>query len=146
MIMANMKVYDQQFEWNTEYEVLVAQIVADYAANHDPKLETGWIAEVAGQRVGCVLCVKDKSKERTAKLRILLVCPEARGLGVGRRLVDECMRFARNAGYERMTLWTNDVLVSARKIYDAAGFALVEEEKHFSFGKQLVGQNWMCLL
>ena len=146
MIMANMEVYDHQFQWNTEYEALVAQIVADYAANHDPKLESGWIAEVAGERVGCVLCVKDKSKEKTAKLRILLVCPDARGLGVGRRLVDECLRFATRAEYENMTLWTNDVLVSARRIYEAAGFALVEEEKHFSFGQQLVGQNWMCVL
>jgi GNAT superfamily N-acetyltransferase len=146
MIMANMEVYDQQFRWNTEYEALVAQIVADYAANHDPNFETGWIAEIDGQRVGCVLCVKDKSKDKTAKLRILLVGPEARGLGVGRRLVDECMRFARKAGYEKLTLWTNDVLVSARRIYEAVGFILVEEETHFSFGQQLVGQNWLCVL
>jgi GNAT superfamily N-acetyltransferase len=146
MIMANMEVYNRQFQWNTEYETLVSQIVADYAANHDPRKETGWIAELGSQRVGCVLCIQDKTKQKTAKLRILLVCPEARGLGVGRKLVDECLQFARGVGYERVTLWTNDVLVSARRIYEATGFGLVEAERHFSFGKELVGQNWVCVL
>lgn len=141
VVMTHGELYAAEFGWDTSFEALVARIVADYAADHDPAREAAWIAEIDGQRVGCVFCVA-ADEEATAKLRILLVDPAGRGQGVGRRLVEQCLEFARSAGYRRMTLWTNDVLVSARRIYQAAGFALVEQEHHHSFGHDLVGQNW----
>ena len=141
VVMAHGEVYAQQFGWDTGFEALVAGIVADFAAAHDPAREAGWVAEVDGRRAGSVLCVAGPD-ERTARLRILLVTPEARGRGVGSRLVDECVRFAKDAGYTRLTLWTNDVLTSARRIYEAAGFTLDDEEAHHSFGRDLVGQHW----
>ena len=116
------------------------RIVADYADNHDPRREAAWIAEVDGQPVGCVLCVR--KDDDTAQLRILLVDPAARGLGIGARLVGECLAFARRAGYKRIVLWTNDVLIAARRIYQAAGFRLTGEEPHHSFGHDLVSQTW----
>jgi GNAT superfamily N-acetyltransferase len=140
VVMAHGEVYAEEFGWDTSFEALVARIVADFAADHYPAREAAWIAEVDGRRAGCVFCVA--ADEATAKLRILLVHPSARGHGLGARLVDKCLDFARAAGYRRITLWTNDVLVSARRIYQAAGFALVEEERHHSFGVDLVGQNW----
>jgi DNA-binding MarR family transcriptional regulator/GNAT superfamily N-acetyltransferase len=133
-------VYAAEYGWNTEFEGLVARIVADYAAGHDPRREAAWIAELDGEPVGCVFCVA--RDDTTAQLRILLVDPAARGLGIGARLVAECLRFATAAGYESMMLWTNDVLTSARRIYEAAGFRLVDEEPHHSFGQDLVGQVW----
>ncbi|MBX6390661.1 MAG: GNAT family N-acetyltransferase [Frankia sp.] len=141
VVMANAEVYAKQFGWNTDYEALVAKIVAGYAARHDPDSEAGWIAEVDGERAGCVLLIRD-ARPGVARLRLLLVTPPARGLGVGTALVRECLDFARNAGYQRVTLWTNDVLVSARRIYQGFGFTLTDEEPHHSFGKDLVGQNW----
>lgn len=140
VVLAHGELYAEEFAWDTSFEALVARIVADYAAEHDPGREAAWIAEVDGQRAGCVFCVA--ADEATAKLRILLVSPTARGHGLGARLVDTCLEFARAAGYRRITLWTNDVLVSARRIYQAAGFALVEQEPHHSFGHDLVGQHW----
>lgn len=142
VVMAHGEVYDQQFGWDTDFEALVARIVADYATDHDPAREAAWIAEVDGQRAGCVFLVAGDDDPGVAKLRILLVTPTARGLGVGTRLVEDCLTFARDAGYGRVTLWTNDVLVSARRIYQAFGFALTEEEPHHSFGHDLVGQTW----
>jgi GNAT superfamily N-acetyltransferase len=142
VVMAHGEVYARQFDWDTTFEALVAKIVADYAGRHDPQREAAWVVEVDGRRVGCVFCVAAEDPA-VAKLRILLVTPDARGLGIGSRLVDECLRFARSAGYERMILWTNDVLVSARRIYQAAGFTLTDEERHRSFGHDLVGQNWV---
>ncbi|WP_328395919.1 GNAT family N-acetyltransferase [Nocardia sp. NBC_00416] len=141
MVLAHGEIYDAQFGWNTDFEALVARIVADFAADHDATREAAWIAEADGRRVGCVLCAADHDPA-VAKLRILLVAPAARGLGVGTRLVAECLAFARDAGYERITLWTNDVLTAAHKIYRAAGFTLTDEEPHHSFGHDLVGQNW----
>jgi DNA-binding MarR family transcriptional regulator/GNAT superfamily N-acetyltransferase len=136
--------YWQEYGWDESFEALVADIVAKFITHLDPKRERCWIAEVDGERVGCVFCVK-KSKT-VAKLRLLLVDPQARGLGVGTRLVDECVRFARAAGYRDLVLWTNDVLVAARHIYERIGFELVESERHTSFGKKLVGQNWRLRL
>jgi DNA-binding MarR family transcriptional regulator/GNAT superfamily N-acetyltransferase len=136
--------YWQEYGWDESFEALVADIVAKFIAHLDRKRERCWIAELEGERVGCVFCVK-KSKT-VAKLRLLLVEPQARGLGIGARLVDECIIFARTAGYRELTLWTNDVLVSARRIYESAGFVLVESERHRSFGKALVGQNWTLRL
>ncbi len=133
-------VYADEFGWNQDFEGLVARIVADYHANHQPGYENAWIAEVDGARAGCVFCCR--RDDETAQLRILLVEPWARGLGIGSRLVDTCIAFARGAGYPKMMLWTNDVLVSARRIYEAAGFVLVESEPHHSFGHDLIGQNW----
>ncbi len=133
--------YRDEFGWDETFEALVARIVADYIEDRDPQRERAWIAEVNDQRAGCVFCTKKTQK--VAQLRILLVEPSARGLGIGRRLVDECIRFARQAGYKQIMLWTNDVLVSARRIYEAADFRLVEEERHRSFGRDLVGQNWI---
>ncbi|WP_405676724.1 GNAT family N-acetyltransferase [Streptomyces sp. NBC_00868] len=140
-VMAHGEIYDRQFGWNTDFEALVAKIVADYGADHDPSTEAAWIAEVDGERAGCVFLVAG-DEPGVAKLRILLVTPKARGLGLGTRLVEECLAFARQAGYRQVALWTNDVLVSARKIYQGLGFTLADEEPHHSFGRDLVGQNW----
>jgi GNAT superfamily N-acetyltransferase len=141
VVMAHGEVYAEEFGWNRDFEALVARIVVDYAADHDPAREGAWIAEVDGERAGCILCVAgDRPGE--AKLRILLVTPTGRGLGVGTRLVETCLDFARAAGYQRVTLWTNDVLVAARRIYESFGFTLGDEERHHSFGHDLVGQNW----
>jgi GNAT superfamily N-acetyltransferase len=132
--------YAREYAWNEEFEALVAKIVADYAQHHDPKREAVWIAEVDGARAGCVMCVQ--KSPTTAQLRLLLVEPTARGHGLGARLVDECIRFAREHGYKKMVLWTNDVLHSARKIYEAAGFTLAHSAKHHAFGHSLVEQTW----
>ncbi|MFD5269258.1 GNAT family N-acetyltransferase [Streptomyces sp. NPDC058335] len=142
VVMIHGEVYDRQFGWNAEFEALVARIVADYAGGHDPAREAAWIAEVDGERAGCVFLVAD-DEPGVARLRILLVTEAARGLGLGTRLVEECLAFARAAGYRSVTLWTNDVLVSARRIYRNVGFTLVDEEPHHSFGHDLVGQNWV---
>ena len=132
--------YAAEYGWDATFEALVARIVADYACDHDPERERAWIAEVDGQPAGCIFCVRQD--DATAQLRLLLVTPAARGLGIGRQLVDECVSFARASGYRELVLWTNDVLTAARHIYEKAGFQLVAEEKHHSFGQELVGQTW----
>jgi DNA-binding MarR family transcriptional regulator/GNAT superfamily N-acetyltransferase len=132
--------YAEEYGWDETFEALVARIVADYAEHHDPRREAAWIAEVDGEPVGCVLCVREDGS--TAKLRLLLVDPRARGRGIGARLIDECLRFARRAGYERIVLWTNDVLHDARRLYERAGFELVESGRHHAFGHDLVEQTW----
>ncbi|MBA2277490.1 MAG: MarR family transcriptional regulator [Chloroflexia bacterium] len=136
--------YADEYGWDASFEALVARIVADFAAGHDAARARAWIAEVDGEPAGCVFCMEKDAG--TAQLRLLLVEPRARGLGIGARLIDECIRFARRAGYARLMLWTNDVLVDARRLYERAGFTLGEEEHHRSFGHDLVGQNWWLAL
>jgi DNA-binding MarR family transcriptional regulator/GNAT superfamily N-acetyltransferase len=132
--------YAQEYNWDLDFEALVAEIVAAFIKNFDMRRERCWIAEIDGEPVGSVFLVKQS--QEIGKLRLLLVEPRARGLGIGARLVAECIRFARLAGYRALALWTNDVLVAARHIYEKAGFRLVAQEKHHSFGHDLVGQNW----
>jgi GNAT superfamily N-acetyltransferase len=148
VVMAHGEQYAAEFGWDASFEALVARIVADYAADHDPAREGAWIAERAGRRVGCVFCVRSReaTDDETAQLRILLVTPEGRGLGLGRELVDRTIAFARAAGYRRLVLWTNDPLAAARRIYLERGFRLVDEERHRSFGAELVGQNYVLAL
>jgi GNAT superfamily N-acetyltransferase len=140
VVMAHGEAYTSEFGWNEEFEALVARIVADYAAGPDPEREAAWIAELDGRRVGCVFVVARDAD--TAQLRILLVEPSARGRHLGRQLVSQCIEFAQRAGYRRMMLWTNHPLVAARQIYLAAGFRLVSEEPHHSFGVDLIGQTY----
>jgi DNA-binding MarR family transcriptional regulator/GNAT superfamily N-acetyltransferase len=140
VVQRNGSLYAAEFGWDDSYEALVARIVADYVDHRDPDTEAAWIAEVDGAAAGCVFCVRED--DATARLRLLLVEPWARGLGIGARLVEEVLRFARQAGYSRITLWTNDVLTDARRIYQRAGFSLDDESPHHSFGKDLTGQNW----
>jgi DNA-binding MarR family transcriptional regulator/GNAT superfamily N-acetyltransferase len=132
--------YAEEYGWDETFEGLVAEIVAGFARHHDPTRERCWIAEMEGENVGSVFCVR--KADGVAQLRLLLVESHARGHGIGRRLVDECVCFARSTGYRTLMLWTDDVLVSARRIYEADGFRLVEEEPHHTFGHDLVGQNW----
>lgn len=133
--------YAADYGWDATFEALVVRVVADFADGNDTKHEAAWIAELDGERVGCVFCTASDTVG-TAQLRLLLVEPSARGFGVGTRLVDECLRFAERSGYSRITLWTNDVLVAARRIYERAGFQRDRCEKHTSFGHHLVGEYW----
>jgi GNAT superfamily N-acetyltransferase len=170
VVMAHGELYAREFGWTTEFEALVAQIVADYAAGSDPspqarprppasspepgprpqasspepgpRPQAAWIAELDGRRLGCVFCVPDPDDPAAAKLRILLVHPSARGHGLGGRLVDTCLEFARGAGYARVRLWTNHPLRVARSIYRSRGFELTGEQAHRSFGAELVGQTY----
>jgi DNA-binding MarR family transcriptional regulator/GNAT superfamily N-acetyltransferase len=141
-IERHARLYGSEFGWNEEFEALVAMLFAKFATSHDPATERFWVADVDGERAGCVFVVRSEKDRHAAQLRCLLVEPDARGLGVGRKLVDECLRFSRSAGYRRVILWTNDILVSARRLYEAAGFSLIERSPHHSFGQDLVGQFW----
>ena len=140
VVMAHGEVYAKEFGWDTSFEALVARIVADYAGDHDSAREAAWIAEVDGKRAGCVFCVA--ADGTTAQLRALLVHPSNRGQGIGARLVDTCIDFARATGYSRMRLWTNDVLSAARRLYLDRGFTVTEQQRHHSFGADLVGQTY----
>ncbi|MFF8909660.1 GNAT family N-acetyltransferase [Streptomyces olivaceoviridis] len=140
VVMAHGELYAQQFGFTTDFEALVAKIVGDYATEHSPATKAAWIAEIDGERVGCVFLVA-ADQPGVAKLRVLLVTPSARGLGLGTRLVEQSLTFAREAGHRRVTLWTTDDLVSARRIYEHFGFTLTDEEPHHNFGHDLVGQN-----
>ncbi|BBY18334.1 bifunctional helix-turn-helix transcriptional regulator/GNAT family N-acetyltransferase [Mycolicibacterium litorale] len=132
--------YCAEYGWGADFEAVVARIVADFADARDPR-SAAWIAEIDGRRAGSVFCTP-AAEGGTAQLRLLLVEPWARGAGVGSRLVDECLRFARRAGYRRIMLWTNDVLTAARRIYDRAGFTLERSEAHDHFGEDLIGEYW----
>ena len=132
--------YTEEYGWDGTYETLATEIVASFLKNYDPKWERAWVAEKDGERVGAVFVAK--ASDEIAKLRLLHVEPEARGLGIGKRLVEECVRFARQAGYQKMTLWTQSTLHAARHIYEQVGFQVVRQEKHHSFGKDLTAETW----
>ncbi|MFD1673323.1 bifunctional helix-turn-helix transcriptional regulator/GNAT family N-acetyltransferase [Alicyclobacillus fodiniaquatilis] len=136
--------YAKEYGWNEHFEALVAQICSDFINHYNPDKERCWMAEMDGQIIGSIFVVQDS--EEIAKLRLLFVHPMARGSGLGTRLVDECIRFARRKGYKRLVLWTNSILVSARNIYQKAGFELVKQEPHHRFGHDLVGEHWEMTL
>ena len=132
--------YAKEYGFNHKFEALVAEIAGAFLTRHDPMRERGWIAERNGVRLGCIFLMRET--DDIGKLRLLLVEPSARGLGVGKRLVEQCIAFARQAGYRGITLWTNDILAAARGIYSAAGFRLIASEPHNNFGPSMVGEEW----
>ncbi len=134
--------YAEQFGWDEMFEALAARIVNEFLTNFDSTCERCWIAEADGQHVGHIFLVKHPTEPHTAKLRLLFVEPAARGMGLGDALVKECVQFARTAGYHKIVLWTQSILTAAHRIYEKAGFRLVKETPHHSFGKDLVGQEW----
>ena len=140
MVSRHAELYWQEYKWGEPFEGLCAQIVADFANNNDPARERCWIADMNGENVGCVMLVKET--DEIARLRLLLVDPKARGLGVGAHLVDECVRFARAAGYKSVTLWTHSVLIGARHIYEKAGFRLTSSEPRRTWGQDVVAEFW----
>jgi DNA-binding MarR family transcriptional regulator/N-acetylglutamate synthase-like GNAT family acetyltransferase len=140
IVSRHAELYAQEYGWTEPFEGLCAQIVADFVNNYDAKWERCWIAELSGENVGCVMLVKDQPG--VARLRLLLVDPKARGLGLGARLVDECVKFARKAGYTKITLWTHGVLAAARHVYERAGFTLTASEPRHSWGQDVVAEYW----
>jgi DNA-binding MarR family transcriptional regulator/GNAT superfamily N-acetyltransferase len=140
IVSRHAELYWQEYKWGEPFEGLCAQIVADFANTNDPTRERCWIAEANGENAGCVMLVKET--DEIARLRLLLVDPKARGLGLGARLVDECVRFARAAGYKSITLWTHSVLTGARHIYEQAGFRLTSTEPRHTWGQDVVAEFW----
>jgi DNA-binding MarR family transcriptional regulator/GNAT superfamily N-acetyltransferase len=140
VLESHARLYAEERGWGAPFERLIAEIVHTFLRDYDPARERCWIAEMDGAPVGCVFVVK--GDEHTAKLRLLLVEPQARGIGLARRLVEECIRFAREAGYRRLTLWTQSILTEARALYESRGFRLVHQEPHCSFGYDLIGETW----
>lgn len=140
------RLYNREFGWTSEYEALCAEIVAQFLRHFEPNGERCWIAEREGERVGSVFLMRHRERDRVARLRLLFVDERARGLGIGQRLVRECTHFAREAGYQAITLWTNSILHAARRIYQHEGYRLVHEEAHHTFGHDLVGQTWELAL
>ena len=140
IVSRHAQVYAEDYGWTQPFEGLCAQIVADFVNKFDAEKERAWIAELDGENVGCVMLVKDT--DDVARIRLLLVDPKARGLGLGAKLTDECIAFARAAGYRKVTLWTHSILTAARRIYANAGFRLMREEPHESWGKPVVGEHW----
>jgi DNA-binding MarR family transcriptional regulator/GNAT superfamily N-acetyltransferase len=140
IVARHAELYAQEYGWGEPFEGLCAQIAADFVNKFDPKRERCWIAEMQAENVGCVMLVKDS--DEVARLRLLLVDPKARGLGLGQRLTDECVRFARAAGYKKITLWTHSVLTAARRCYEKAGFKLTSSEPKNSWGKDVVAEYW----
>jgi DNA-binding MarR family transcriptional regulator/GNAT superfamily N-acetyltransferase len=141
IISRHAELYLREYGWAEPFEGLCAQIVADFANNFDPKLEFCWVAELNGENVGCIMLVKD-DQPGVARLRLLLVDPKARGLGLGAKLVEECVRFARQAGYKKITLWTHSVLSAARHVYEKAGFTLTSSEPRHTWGKDVIAEFW----
>lgn len=141
VIHAHGRLYFEEYGWDERFEALVAGIAADFVKNFDSERERCWIAEMNGENVGCVMLVKD-DQPNVARLRLLLVDPKARRLGLGARLVDECVRFARARGYAKVTLWTHSVLSAARHVYEGAGFKLTSSEPRRSWGKDVVAEFW----
>jgi DNA-binding MarR family transcriptional regulator/N-acetylglutamate synthase-like GNAT family acetyltransferase len=142
IVQIHGELYAREYGWQAPFEALVARVVADYVEQFDPAYERCWIAERRGEKIGCVFVQKDRERKGVAKLRMLLVHPSARGLGVGRRLVDEVTRFARDTGYHTLSLWTHVELTTARKIYADAGYTKIREEVHEHFGKPLTSETW----
>lgn len=141
IVAEHARVYSSEYNWDRSFEGLVAQIVADFVKNFDPQRERCWIADMNGEPVGCVMVVKDEQPE-TARIRLLLVSAKARGLGLGQRLTDECIAFARAKGYKKMTLWTHDCLKAARRCYANRGFKLTSSDNKMSFGQNVVAEFW----
>ena len=144
IVTRHAELYAQEYGWVAPFEGVCAQIVADFVNNHDRKRERCWIAEIGGERVGTVMLAKDSA--HVARIRLLLLEPQARGIGLGARLVGECIHFARRAGYRKITLWTHSVLTAARHIYQQAGFKLMRTERHRSWGKPVVSEHWDLVL
>jgi GNAT superfamily N-acetyltransferase len=138
--------YAEEYGWNEQFEALVGEVASKFLNEHDPAKERCWIAELDGEFAGSIFLVQDPDRENTAKLRLLLVEPKARGMGLGRTLIQECLEFAASAGYEKISLWTNDVLLAARHLYEEFGFLLVHEEPNQLFGPSTVAQIWEKLL
>ena len=146
VISRHGEIYSESYGWDYSFEELVAKVVGEFAADHDPVRERGWIADVDGRRAGSIFCVAEEGSRETARLRLLIVEPWARGLGVGAALVAACVEFARAAGYRRMVLWTDEFLTPARRLYAAAGFRLVSARTEIAFGHENVAEDWELVL